>query len=529
MKKQALISVSDKHGIEDFAKGLIRQGYEIISTGGTYELLKQHGAVKVEDITGFPEALDGRVKTLHPAIHGGILAVRDNPSHMATLAGLSINTIDLVVVNLYPFKATIQKPDVTEAEAIENIDIGGPAMIRSAAKNHAHVAVVVDPADYGKILDELAAGGISTNTKKALAAKAFRHTAAYDALIAGYFTREPYPESLTITYEKKQTLRYGENPHQQAALYSDPLPTNSIVTAKQLQGKELSYINIGDADAALALVREFDTPAVVVVKHYCPCGVGIGDTVAKAYDRAYEADPVSIFGGIVAFNREVDGYCAAKMNEIFLEIIIAPGYSDEALAILSKKKNLRLLQVDMNDVSARRGARCAPADTIRAHGVRPYENHTSASQHLVSITGGLLIQERDHYGFADTNLTFPTKIKPTEAQLITAKFAWTVIKYVKSNGILIARDNMTLGIGPGQTNRIGAAKIALAGAGERARGAVLASDAMMPMPDTVEAAAEAGISVIIQTGGSLRDQDSIDACDKHGIAMIFTGVRHFRH
>ena len=505
MKKRALISVSNKHGIEDFAKELIKQGYEIISTGGTYELLKQHGAVTVEAVTGFPEALDGRVKTLHPAIHGGILAVRDNPSHMATLAELSIYTIDMVVVNLYPFKATIQKPDVTETEAIENIDIGGPAMIRSAAKNHAHVAVIVDPADYGKILDELATGGISTGTKKDLAAKAFRHTAAYDALIAGYFTKDPYPENLTLTYEKKQALRYGENPHQQAALYGNPLPTNSIVTAKQLHGKELSYINIGDADAALALVREFDTPAVVVVKHYCPCGVGIGETAAQAYDRAYEADPVSIFGGIVAFNREVNEYCAAKMNEIFLEIIIAPSYSDGALAILTKKKNLRLLQVDMGD---------DPMPTI---------------QHLVSINGGLLIQERDRYGFNNANLTFPTKRKPTEEELRAARFAWTVIKYVKSNGILIARDNMTVGIGPGQTNRIGAAKIAIAGARERARGAVLASDAMMPMPDTVEAAAEAGISAIIQTGGSLRDQDSIDACDKHGIAMIFTGVRHFKH
>jgi len=505
MKKQALISVSDKHGIEDFALGLIRQGYEIISTGGTYELLKQHGAVNIADVTGFPEMLDGRVKTLHPVIHGGILAMRDNPSHMETLAAHSIGTIDIVVVNLYPFKSTIQKPDVTEAEAIENIDIGGPAMIRSSAKNHAHVAVVVDPSDYDKILDELGAGGISIGTKKDLAAKAFRHTAAYDALIAGYLTKEPYPEKLTVTYEKKQTLRYGENPHQQAALYSDPLPASSVVTAKQLHGKELSYINIGDADAALACVREFDTPAVVAVKHYCPCGVGIGDTIAQAYDRAYEADPVSIFGGIVAFNREVDAYCATQMSEIFLEIIIAPSYSDEALKILTKKKNLRLLQVDAQ--------------------VRD----TGKNQHIVSINGGLLIQETDRYGFTNANLTFPTKKKPTEDEMKAAKFAWTVIKYVKSNGILIAKDNMTVGIGPGQTNRVGAAKIAIAGAGERARGAVLASDAMFPLPDTVEEAAKTGISVIIQTGGSLRDQDSIDACDKHGIAMIFTGVRHFKH
>ncbi|MCL2378165.1 MAG: bifunctional phosphoribosylaminoimidazolecarboxamide formyltransferase/IMP cyclohydrolase [Defluviitaleaceae bacterium] len=506
MKKQALISVSDKRGIEDFAVGLIRQGYEIISTGGTYELLKQHGAMNISDVTNFPEMLDGRVKTLHPTIHGGILAMRDNPSHMETLAAHSIGTIDIVVVNLYPFKATIQKPGVTYEEAVENIDIGGPAMIRSAAKNHAHVAVVVDPEDYSKILNELSAGGISKDTKQALMAKAFRHTAAYDALIASYFTKEIYPEKLTITYEKTQTLRYGENPHQQAALYGDPLPTSSIVTAKQLHGKELSYINIGDADAALALVREFDTPAVVAVKHYCPCGVGIGDTVAQAYDRAYEADPVSIFGGIVAFNREVDEYCATQMNEIFLEIIIAPSYTEGALKILTKKKNLRLLQLD---VAA--------------------NSENNQGQHIVSINGGLLAQEKDRYGYDNTNLTFPTKKKPTEDELRTAKFAWTVIKYVKSNGILIAKDNMTIGIGPGQTNRVGAAKIAISGAGERAKGAVLASDAMFPMPDTVEEAAKAGISVIIQTGGSLRDQDSIDACDKHGIAMILTGVRHFRH
>jgi len=502
MKKRALISVSDKTGVEVFAKGLIENGYEIISTGGTYDRLKPHGAIQISDITGFPEALDGRVKTLHPAIHGGILAMRDNPAHMETLVTLDINTIDIVVVNLYPFKATIQKPNTTYAQAVENIDIGGPAMIRSAAKNHADVAVVVDPEDYEKILEELAAGNITLDTKKSLMAKAFRHTAAYDALIASYFTKDPHPENLTLTYEKKQTLRYGENPHQKATLYSDPIPVSSVVTAKKLHGKELSYINIGDADAALSLVWEFDTPAVVAVKHYCPCGVGIGDTIREAYDRAYEADPVSIFGGVVAFNREVDEYCAAKMNEIFLEIILAPSFSDEALKILMKKKNLRILQV------------AAP---------------TKNDNHIVSVTGGLLIQEEDHYNFENANLTFPTKAKPSPADLEAAKFAWTVVKYIKSNGILIAKDNMTLGIGPGQTNRVGAAKIALSGAGERAKGAVLASDAMFPMPDTVEEAAKAGISTIIQTGGSLRDQDSIDACDKHGIAMIFTGVRHFKH
>jgi len=541
MKKRALISVSDKRGVEDFAKGLIANGYEIISTGGTYELLKQYGAINIPEITGFPEALDGRVKTLHPAIHGGILAVRDNPSHMETLTKLEINTIDIVAVNLYPFKSTIQKPNVAEADAIENIDIGGPAMIRSAAKNHAHVAVIVDPADYDMVLTELSAGNasptagdnlqspsgeITLTTKKALMAKAFRHTAAYDALIASYFTKtftdDPHPENLTLTYEKKQTLRYGENPHQKAALYSDPLPASGVVTAKKLHGKELSYINIGDADAALSLVKEFDSPAVVAVKHYCPCGVGVGDTVNEAYDKAYEADPVSIFGGIVAFNREVNKYAAEKMHDIFLEIILAPSFSEDALKILTQKKNLRLLQVDM---SAQPPANSSVGDT----GSSSSSPVSPSGQHAVTITGGLLLQEKDHHSFADANLTFPTKRKPTEAQLQTAKFAWTVVKYIKSNGILLAKDNMTIGIGPGQTNRVGAAKIAIAGAGERAKGAILASDAMFPMPDTVEEAAKAGVEVIIQTGGSLKDQDSIDACDKHGIAMIFTGVRHFRH
>jgi len=501
--KRALISVSDKAGVEAFAKALVDNGYEIISTGGTYDLLKPYGAIQISDVTGFPEALDGRVKTLHPAIHGGILAVRDNESHMETLEALDIGTIDIVAVNLYPFKATIEKPHVTEAQAVENIDIGGPAMIRSAAKNHAHVAVVVDPADYDLIINEISSGGINLTTKKSLMAKAFRHTAAYDALIASYFTDDPQPEKLTLTYEKAQTLRYGENPHQRAALYSDPIPASGIVTAKKLHGKELSYINIGDADAALSLVREFDTPAVVAVKHYCPCGVGIGETIRDAYDRAYEADPLSIFGGVVAFNREVDEYCALKMNEIFLEIIIAPSFSEAALKVLMKKKNLRLLTVE----------------------TQTKEN----TQHIVSITGGLLIQEKDYYNFENASLTFPTIKKPTDADMKAAQFAWTVVKYIKSNGILIAKDNMTLGIGPGQTNRVGAAKIALLGAGDRARGAVLASDAMFPMPDTVEEAAKCGISTIIQTGGSLRDQDSIDACDKHGIAMIFTGVRHFKH
>lgn len=516
MKKRALISVSDKTGVLEFAKGLVAAGYEIVSTGGTLEHLKSVGAINISDVTGFPEIMDGRVKTLHPAIHGGLLAVRDNPAHMETLAAHEINTIDIVAVNLYPFKATIAKPGVSEEEAIENIDIGGPSMIRSAAKNQASVAVIVDPADYEKVLAEISGGRISRDTKRALAAKAFRHTAAYDALIAAHFTKEAYPEKLTLTYELQQSLRYGENPHQGAALYSDPLILpESIVAAKKLHGKELSYCNLADADAALEMVREFSMPAAVAVKHQNPCGVGIGDTIAEAYARAFEADPVSIFGGIIALNREVCAAAAAQMTEIFLEVIIAPSYSDEALAILMKKKNLRLLQA--RQARGEHRGHVAEADAF------------SRSRKLCAVSGGLLTQEADTKGFDDANLTFPTKRKPTEAELKTARFAWTCIKFVKSNGILLARDNMTVGIGPGQTNRVGAAKIAIGDAGERARGAVLASDAFFPMADTVELAAAAGIEVIIQPGGSMKDADSIAACDKHGIAMIFTGMRHFRH
>jgi len=504
MKKRALISVSDKAGVLKFAEGLVANGYEIISTGGTYDLLKEVGAVNISEVTGFPEIMDGRVKTLHPAIHGGLLAVRDNAAHMETIATHGINTIDIVAVNLYPFKETIQKPGVSREDAIENIDIGGPSMIRSAAKNHASVTVIVEPCDYEKVLQEISQGGVSAQTKQELAAKAFRHTAAYDAVIAGYFTKEPYPEKLTLTYEIKQPLRYGENPHQQAALYAEPISGNTIIAAKQLHGKELSYNNIADADVTLEMVKEFDLPAAVAVKHQNPCGVGIGEDIAEAYARAYEADPVSIFGGIVALNREVCAKSAAQMSEIFLEIIIAPSFSEEALAILTKKKNLRLLQIGMTKSNV-------------------------TEQKISAVSGGLLIQEKDAASFDTATLTFPTKRKPTDAELKTAKFAWTCVKYVKSNGILIARDNMTVGIGPGQTNRVGAAKIALGDAGERARGAVLASDAFFPMPDTVEEAAKAGIEIIIQPGGSVKDQDSVIACDNHNIAMIFTGIRHFKH
>jgi len=422
---------------------------------------------------------------------------------MQTLTAFNFAPIDLVAVNLYPFQGVIEKPDTSFDEAIENIDIGGPTMVRAAAKNHVSVTVVVDPADYDMVLGELEEGAVCEDTRRTLAAKAFRHTAAYDALIASYLTEEEFPEKLTLTYERKQDLRYGENPHQNAALYSELSAKHTLLRAEQLHGKALSYNNIGDADVALMLVKEFTEPAAVAVKHMNPCGVGIGATISEAYEEAYGADPVSIFGGIVALNREVDEACAKQLGETFLEIILAPGFTEEALAILRQKKNLRLLKVDT-------------------------AQKTTGKQ-VSSISGGLLIQERDDYGFDQAEITIPTRRKPTEAELMTAKFAWIVAKYVKSNAIVIARDKRTIGLGIGQTNRVGAAKIAIAQAGEQAKGAVMASDAFFPMPDTVEEAAKADISVIIQPGGSMRDEESIKACDDHDIAMIFTGVRHFRH
>lgn len=513
-KKRALISVSDKTGVVAFARQLSELGVEIISTGGTASLLKEAGipVIGISEVTGFPEILDGRVKTLHPAIHSGLLAVRNNPAHQQQLADLQIAPIDFVVVNLYPFKQTIAKPDVTFEEAIENIDIGGPTMLRSAAKNHAFVTVVVDAVDYETVIAELQAQGETTlATRKRLAAKVFRHTAAYDALIARYLseqTGERYPESFTVTYEKVQDLRYGENPHQQAAFYREPLAGKaSIAAAEQLHGKELSYNNINDADAALAIVREFDGPAVVAVKHANPCGVGIGETIKDAWRKAYEADPVSIFGGIVAANRTIDQETALLMKDVFLEIVIAPDFTAEALAVLQEKKNLRLLRLDVTAAA------------------KP----TMVMPRVAAVAGGALVQEFDVKGISQDELQVVTERQPSAEELAQLLFAWRVVKHVKSNAIVLARDNMTIGVGAGQMNRVGAAKIAIEQAGAKAPGAVLASDAFFPMPDTVEAAAQAGIKAIIQPGGSVRDQDSIEACNRHGIAMIFTGTRHFKH
>lgn len=511
MKKRALLSVSDKSGILEFAKALEELGYEILSTGGTMKHLADNGVnvIAVDEVTGFPEIMEGRVKTLNPLIHGGLLAKRDDATHLAQMEEHNINPIDIVCVNLYPFKETIAKPDVTTEDAIENIDIGGPAMLRASAKNHAYVTVIVDARDYDQVLTELKTDGQTTDeTRRRLAAKVFRHTAAYDALIANYLTNlagEEFPEQVTHTYELKQPLRYGENPHQKAAFYSKPLGSDfSIAYAEQLHGKELSYNNIQDANAAIQIVKEFEAPAAVAVKHMNPCGVGTAETIAEAFNQAYEADPVSIFGGIIALNREVDAKTAEQLSEIFLEIIIAPGFTEEAIELLTKKKNIRLLTI-------------------------LFDQHQQDEWNTVSVEGGLLMQEPDKYGFADADIRVATDREPTAEEWEAMKLGWAVVKHVKSNAIVVSDDQMTLGVGAGQMNRVGAAGIALEQAGKRAKGAALASDAFFPMDDTVEAAAKAGITAIIQPGGSVKDEDSIKKANEYGITMVFTGVRHFKH
>ncbi|GAB3043126.1 bifunctional phosphoribosylaminoimidazolecarboxamide formyltransferase/IMP cyclohydrolase [Virgibacillus ainsalahensis] len=510
MQKRALISVSNKEGITAFAKGLSELDYEIISTGGTLRVLKDSGieAKAIDEITGFPEIMDGRVKTLHPNVHGGLLAKRSNENHMKQIEENDISPIDMVVVNLYPFKQTLEKEGVSNDEIIENIDIGGPTMLRSAAKNFADVAVVVDPSDYGAVLKGLREDKFDVEQRKNLAAKVFRHTANYDALIAAYFaeeTKEEFPETYTVTYEKVQTLRYGENPHQEAAFYKSPLQTSmSLATAKQLHGKELSYNNIQDANAALDILSEYSEPATVAVKHMNPCGIGVSENLFQAFQKAYDADPISIFGGIVACNREIDSRTAEKLSEIFLEIVLAPGYSEEALEILTKKKNIRLMELNMND-------------------------EKTAYHKLTTVKGGVLIQNNDNGEVTEDQLQVATKRQPTEKEVTDLQFAWKAVKHVKSNAIVLGKDNQTIGIGAGQMNRIGSANIAIEQAGEKAKGSVLASDAFFPMPDTVEAAVKAGVTAIIQPGGSKRDQDSIDVCNEHGIAMVYTGIRHFKH
>ncbi len=510
--KRALISVFDKTGIVDFAKSLDSLGWQIISTGGTSKKLKEEGiqVQDISDLTRFPECFDGRVKTLHPNVEGGILAIRDNENHQKQMSELGVEPIDIVVCNLYPFKQTVLKPGVSHEEIIENIDIGGPTMIRAAAKNYKFVTVITDPEDYPKVIEELQTNGeTSASTKEMLAAKVFIHTAHYDALIADYFSERleiASPKTLTLTYEKKQDLRYGENPHQSATFYTSIKGTKGTLTsAIQLHGKELSYNNIGDTDGALEALKEFDEPTIVAVKHANPCGVGSADTLLEAYKKAYEADPVSIFGGIVAANQEIDGATAAEMAKVFLEVIVAPSYSQEALDILTKKKNIRLLQLEEIGHKDKKAAKAK------------------------TVLGGLLIQSLDTELISEKDLKIVSKRKPTAQEMDDLLFAWKVVKHTKSNGIAIAKDKCTTGVGPGQVSRIWALENAIRQGGERIAGSVMASDAFFPFPDCVEAAHKAGITAIIQPGGSVRDQESIEAADRYGIAMIFTGMRHFKH
>ena len=506
MTKRALISVSDKTNIVEFAKGLEKHGFEVISTGGTYTHLKNNGVscISIEDVTQFPEILEGRVKTLHPKIHGGLLSKRGNELHNKHVAENNIEYIDLVCVNLYPFEATVKKEGVSEEEIIENIDIGGPSMLRSAAKNFNDVAVVTDINDYEKVLEELEQGGITYETRRALAIKVFNTTASYDAAIANYFNKKDnlVPEKLTLSYKLQDSLRYGENPHQKAYHYvQDNNESYALQNAVQLHGKEMSYNNIQDASAALDILSEFDETTCVAVKHMNPCGVATGSSVFEAYSRAYEADPVSIFGGIVAVNGKVDKETAEKMHSIFLEIILATDYDEEALEILTKKKNLRIYKLS--------------------------EKNNNHEQQIKSVRGGILVQDFNDK-LADEYESVTEK-KVDESQQRDIEFGLKVVKHVKSNAIVVVKDGQTLGIGAGQMNRVGSCKIALEQAGEKARGAVLASDAFFPMRDSADIAADYGIAAIVQPGGSIRDQESIDACNEKGVAMVFSKIRHFKH
>ena len=509
--KRALISVFDKTGVVEFSQKLNDLGWEIISTGGTSRALQDAGikVIEIDQVTNFPECFDGRVKTLHPNIEGGILAVRDNKEHTDKMKELSIDPIDIVVCNLYPFKETILNSESTHADIIEKIDIGGPTMIRAAAKNYKFVSVITDCKDYDKVIDELKEKGDTTpETKEYLAAKVFQHTAHYDCLIAEYFNNKlevKDPETITFTFEKKQSLRYGENPHQSATFYAQIQNTKgSLIDAKQLHGKELSYNNIGDTDGALEAIKEFSEPTIVATKHANPCGASSAETIEKAFENAYKADPVSIYGGIVVANREITKAAAELMSKVFLEVIVAPSFSNEALEILTKKKNVRLLELE----------------TVS------YNNYKEPK--IKSVVGGLLIQDRDNLD-STTDLKVVTDRQPTDKELEDLKFAWRIVKHAKSNGITLAKNKTTTGVGPGQVSRIWALENAIRQGGDMIKGSVMASDAFFPFADCVEAAHKAGVTAIIQPGGSVRDQESIDAANKYGVAMVFTGVRHFKH
>lgn len=504
--KLALISVFQKDGIVEFAKELNRLGAEIISTGGTYKKLIESGlpVVEISAFTGFPEMMDGRVKTLHPLVHGGILGLRDK--HAKTAAEHNIKWIDLVVVNLYPFSETIQKENASEEEIIENIDIGGPSMIRSAAKNIGWVGVVVDPNDYLRILDEIKKqGGLTYETRKKLSAKAFSHTAQYDAVIANHFNQEKFPEKLSLTFNKCYDPRYGENPHQEAYVYKELNNKEcNILNAKILQGKQLSYNNINDADGALATIKEFSEPACLVVKHANPCGAAVSNDITDAFIKAYNADAVSAFGGIICLNRPCSKKIAEEIAKVFAEIIIAPSYEPAALEILSAKKNLRVLE--LGEISP------------------PKLKHE-----YKFVNGGLLAQNQDIKIIEQSDLKIVTQKQPTEKEMADMLFAWKIIKYVKSNAILIAKDNTTVGIGTGQVSRIDAVDIAIKKAGDRIKESVLASDGFFPFRDSIDKIAQTKIKAIIQPGGSIKDQEIITACNEHKISMAFTGFRCFKH
>ncbi len=508
---RALISVFDKTGVVDFAKKLEGLGVEIISTGGTKKLLEENNVkvIGISEVTNFPECLDGRVKTLHPKVHAGILAKRDSVKHMNQLKELDVETIDLVVVNLYPFKETILKDNVSFEEIIENIDIGGPTMLRSAAKNFNDVFTVVDPNDYEMIIEIIKSESNDKDFKYDLAMKVFEHTSSYDALIFNYLRNKKndnvLPEKFTVTYEKVEDLRYGENPHQKACFYKEVTNLEgSLVNAKQLHGKVLSFNNINDTNAALKALKEFDEPTVVGLKHANPCGVATNNDIYIAYKNAYEADSISIFGGIIAANREIDERIAKDINKIFIEIVIAPSFSEEALTILKKKKNIRLLE--LKDVM---------------------KKPTADKLDMKKVHGGLLVQELDRELFDE--LTVVSNRIPTKKEILDMKFAWKVVKHIKSNGIVVASDGKTQGVGPGQVNRIWALENAIRQSNSSLKGSVLASDAFFPFADSIEAAFKAGISAIIQPGGSIRDEEVINKANEYGIAMVFTNMRHFSH
>ncbi|MCD8817433.1 bifunctional phosphoribosylaminoimidazolecarboxamide formyltransferase/IMP cyclohydrolase [Mammaliicoccus sciuri] len=491
--KNAILSVSDKTNIEDFASKLIENDYKVFSTGGTKKALENAGieVYSVSELTNFPEIMDGRVKTLHPGVHGGILANRSIPEHLTALKEQDIDLIDLVVVNLYPFKETVKKEDVTEDEAIENIDIGGPTMLRAAAKNFKFVTTVVDPSDYNEVIERIASDKLDEDYRKSLMVKVFKHTNDYDNAIVEFFGNT------------SETLRYGENPQQNATFVKTSNEPNTLAGAKQLHGKALSFNNIKDADATLSLIKKFEQPAAVAVKHMNPCGVGVGATIEEAYEYAYEADSQSIFGGIVALNRPVTKELAEKLHSIFLEVIIAPSYDEDALEVLTAKKNIRLLEIDMTE--------------------------TQDEQEFVSVSGGYLVQDKDNATLTREEMKVVTDVEPTEAQWKALELGWKVVRSVKSNAIVLANDHQTVGVGAGQMNRVGSAKIAIDRAIEMNENVALASDGFFPMGDTVETAAKAGIKTIIQPGGSIKDQDSIDMANKYGISMVFTGMRHFKH